>query len=302
MPTFTTIALDRLLEPGTSKSVDKSLSKPKPAPTFNRAPNTKLERRNSASVADRKIQRPQIKPALYTTPESTPLPDSPSSFPPSPYIVNHKRRGPRLLKSFSEDDVSRKKMNDKDIGNGSLNGSDSKDVKLNEGASVTVDIPISNKDGQRDGVDCASSSSDVGQNGGVNGDHGATAVRLGSNHSNHESSIMMSNGVARENDSLKVVSNSESVTDAEDFFDPNESLSVTSHTDGEDNGFERSAKFGTPLGEFYDAWEGKHDSMHGNNYSDIFFDRNTLFYRLFHVSYCLGVGSWFLIFHFLKFA
>ncbi|XP_038882592.1 uncharacterized protein LOC120073808 [Benincasa hispida] len=255
MPTFTTIALDRLLEPGTSKSVDKSLPKPKPALTLNRAPSTKLERRNSASVADRKVQRPQIKPALYTTPEATPLPDSPSSFPPSPYIVNHKRRGPRLLKSFSEDDVSRKKMNDNDVGNGSVKGSDSNDVKSTEGSSVTVDMPIPEKDGDRNGPDCASSSN-VRQNGSVDGDHGATAVQLVNNHSNHESRIVVSNGVAREKNSLKVVvSNSESIGDTEDFFDPHDSLSVTSNTDGEDNGFERSAKFGTPMGEFYDAWE-----------------------------------------------
>lgn len=281
MPTFTTIALDRLLEPGTSKSVDKPLPKVKPVLTSNRPPTTKLERRNSASVADRKVQRPQIKPALYTTPEATPLPDSPSSFPPSPYIVNHKRRGPRLLKSFSVDDVSaRKQMNDKDIGNGSVNGSDSNGVKLTEGASVTVDMPIPNEDGHRNGLDCASSSN-VGQNGSVDGDHGATAVQLESNHSNHESSIMMSNGVAREKDSLKIiVPNLDSGGDTEDFFDPHDSLSVTSNTDGDDNGFERSAKFSTPMGEFFDAWEGKHhNSMHGKGYSDIFFNRNGLFYR-----------------------
>ncbi|KAL4020163.1 hypothetical protein IC575_018933 [Cucumis melo] len=254
MPTFTTIALDRLLEPGTTKSIDKSLPKPKPALTFNRAPSTKLERRNSASVADRKVQRPQIKPALYTTPEATPLPDSPSSFPPSPYIVNHKRRGPRLLKSFSEDDVSHKKMNDKDVGNGSVERSDGNDAKLTEGASVTVTTPIPDKHGDRNGLDCASSSN-IGENGCVDGDHGATAVQLVSSHNNHESSILTSSGIAQEKDSLKVVSNSESTGDNEDFFDPHDSLSVASNTDGEDNGFERSAKFGTPMGEFYDAWE-----------------------------------------------
>ncbi|KAG7026781.1 hypothetical protein SDJN02_10788 [Cucurbita argyrosperma subsp. argyrosperma] len=260
MPTFTTIALDRLLEPGTSKSVDKPLPKHMPALTFNRAPTTNLERRNSASAAERKVQRPQIKPALYTTPEATPLPDSPSSFPPSPYIVNHKRRGPRLLKSFSEDVVSsRQKMNDNDIGNVNVNvnvnGSDSNDVKLSEGASVTVDLPIPNKNGHRNGLDCATSSN-VGQNGSVDGDHGATAVQHGSNHTNNGSTMMVSNDVAREKDSLKVVVPTlDSLGDAEDFFDPQDSLSVASNTDGEDNGYERSAKFCTPMGEFYDAWE-----------------------------------------------
>lgn len=257
MPTFTTIALDRLLEPGTSKSVDKSLPKPRPASNNSRPPSTKLERRNSASVADRKVQRPQIKPALYTTPEATPLPDSPSSFPPSPYIVNHKRRGPRLLKSFSEVDVSsRKKVNDKEAGNGSVKGSDSNDVQLTNGASVTADTPIPNKGHRDDGLECASSNN-IGLSGSVNGDNWATADQLGSNHGNYESSIMMSNGVARDKDSLKVVvTNSVTVGEAEDFFDPQESLSVASNTDGEDNGYERSARFSTPMGEYYDAWEG----------------------------------------------
>lgn len=38
--------------------------------------------------------RPQMSPSLYATPTEIPLPNSPSSFPPSPYIVNHKGRGP----------------------------------------------------------------------------------------------------------------------------------------------------------------------------------------------------------------
>ncbi|KAF2302299.1 hypothetical protein GH714_034027 [Hevea brasiliensis] len=119
MPTFTAIALDRLLEPGASKSVDKSVpsSNPVPKPNFppktRPVPNSKLERRNNTSATERKVSCPQISPALYATPEVTPLPDSPSSFTPSPYIINHKRRGPRLLKSFSEDDVaSRRKTLD----------------------------------------------------------------------------------------------------------------------------------------------------------------------------------------------
>ncbi|KAF7135346.1 hypothetical protein RHSIM_Rhsim08G0119500 [Rhododendron simsii] len=71
--------------------------------------NSKLERRNSTSTTttlDKKHHWARIKPALYATPKSTPLPDSPSSFPPSPYIVDHKWRGPRLLKSYSQDDVA----------------------------------------------------------------------------------------------------------------------------------------------------------------------------------------------------
>lgn len=122
MPTFTAIALDRFLEPGASKSVDKTgpnlkppIPNPKPVAIPNPGSNLERRNRNSTSVTERKVNRPQISPALYATPEATPLPDSPSSFPPSPYIINHKRRGPRLLKSSSEDNVSsREKPLEKD--------------------------------------------------------------------------------------------------------------------------------------------------------------------------------------------
>ncbi|KAK8938898.1 hypothetical protein KSP39_PZI010825 [Platanthera zijinensis] len=80
MPTFTAIALDRLLEPA---SLNSTIAKPPPVKV-------------SPSPAD--SRPPLALPALYATPSATPLPDIPGSFPPSPYIVDHKRRGPRLQK------------------------------------------------------------------------------------------------------------------------------------------------------------------------------------------------------------
>ncbi|XP_042497556.1 uncharacterized protein LOC122076307 [Macadamia integrifolia] len=93
---FTAITLDRFLEPSNS-GTPKSSTRP---------PNSKLGRRHSSTETIRK-NLPHLSPALYATPEVTPVPDSPSSgaFPPSPYIVNHKRRGPRLLKSVSQNDI-----------------------------------------------------------------------------------------------------------------------------------------------------------------------------------------------------
>jgi hypothetical protein len=44
MPTFSAIALDRLLEPGSSKSVDKSLPNSKPPPNSIPVPNSKLDK------------------------------------------------------------------------------------------------------------------------------------------------------------------------------------------------------------------------------------------------------------------
>ncbi|KAL0924991.1 hypothetical protein M5K25_003293 [Dendrobium thyrsiflorum] len=82
MPTLTASTLDRLLEPSSRN------------PSIPKHPPVKLEPTMANS-------RPLFaSPALYATPTVTPLPlpDSPSFFPPSPYIVNHKRRGPRLQK------------------------------------------------------------------------------------------------------------------------------------------------------------------------------------------------------------
>jgi hypothetical protein len=111
MPTFTAIALDRLLETGASKPSDK------PIPTSMPIPKSRtLERTTSAPAVKKKVSRPPLKPALYTTPEvkQLPLVDSPSSFPPSPYIINHKRRGPRLHKSSSEASVLSKQNTSRD--------------------------------------------------------------------------------------------------------------------------------------------------------------------------------------------
>lgn len=46
-----------------------------------------------------------MSPSLYATPKEIILPSSPSSSPPSPYIVNHKARGPALFKTSSDVDV-----------------------------------------------------------------------------------------------------------------------------------------------------------------------------------------------------
>ncbi|KVH92364.1 hypothetical protein Ccrd_005593 [Cynara cardunculus var. scolymus] len=119
MPTFTTVALDSLIEPKASKPV--AGGKVIPEPKLERrnsnsaitrqgsgthgGANRKPDSRNSTKTIERKHHWTQISPALYATPEPTPLPDSPLSFPPSPYIVDHKRRGPRLSKTFSENNA-----------------------------------------------------------------------------------------------------------------------------------------------------------------------------------------------------
>ncbi|XP_050233984.1 uncharacterized protein LOC126682378 isoform X1 [Mercurialis annua] len=260
MPAFTAIALDRLLEPGTSKSVDKSVpgsnfvSKPKLLPKSRPVPNSNLHRRNSIAGTERKVNRPQISPALYATPEATPLPDSPSSFPPSPYIINHKRRGPRLLKSNSEDDVACRRKNMDEV---KINGNGENKVRHStEDQCVTFAISDSVDKMQSNGVQ-DSSGKLKNPNGAVeayretqmNGIHGS---EIGST-SGESKSKFIKNGLTVEKDVPKlIVLNSERVGESE------ESASYTSNTYVEENSaVESSAKLAltTPVGEFYDAWE-----------------------------------------------
>ncbi|KAJ6305012.1 hypothetical protein OIU78_020537 [Salix suchowensis] len=279
MPSFTAIALDRLLEPKASKFVDKSVPSsnnnypvPKPKPPL---PKSNLERRNSASVLERKANRPQMSPSLYATPESTPLPDSPSSFPPSPYIINHKRRGPRLLKSFSQDDVaSRKKEMEKDEVNGKGNNGKNELVDSSYGHSVTFFIPgsvegellnggVYGSPSKEDVVNGSPSKDDVvnglhhrpmnaeNVNGKSDGEIASGTTQHGTNNTRTDFTL--------EKDVLKPIEqNGERDADADDFFDLQDSMSYTSNTDVEDTtAAESSMKLtaAIPAGEFYDAWE-----------------------------------------------
>ncbi|KAG8059711.1 hypothetical protein GUJ93_ZPchr0002g24620 [Zizania palustris] len=104
MPTITHYVLDPFLETGSPTQTQKAASKPPTAPPLSQdkaavkpipVPVVPVRRAQTAS------------PTLYSTPESTQLPDSPSSFPGtwSPYLINHKRRGPGLVKTLSQGDV-----------------------------------------------------------------------------------------------------------------------------------------------------------------------------------------------------
>lgn len=233
MPTFTAIALDRLIEPGASKTVRK----PAPMPISN---SKKLERRSSEPTPKKKVPpRPQLKPALYATPEVTPLPDSPSSFPPSPYIINHKRRGPRLLKSFSEANVqATQKLHDTENVNGK-----SPDTVVASSAG-DLQFTFTNLEPVKEEL--------------VNGVHDAKLSSSNGGDLEHGHKEGGSSGIANGMPMEKAVElNSERDGEDEDFFDdPQESMSLTSYTDGEDiTGTEHTLKHGTPGGEFFDAWD-----------------------------------------------
>lgn len=85
MPTYTAIAFENLLEPRVRKSYGKQ----------------QLNEINEEEKVVEDIEPPPapanhifISPALYITPEPAPIPETSSgSVSPSPYVVNHKRRG-----------------------------------------------------------------------------------------------------------------------------------------------------------------------------------------------------------------
>lgn len=239
MPTFTAIAFDRLIEPRDSKSVDKSVPSSMPVPSSNQ------DRRSDApQPAKKKAHRPPIKPALYATPEVTPVPDSPSSFPPSPYIVNHKRRGPRLLKSFSEASVLKQTIPDYEEDGGLHKTSDTVVGSLAGDLQVPFSHPESFKEEQTNGFhDSPPRSIDVDD------------IRNGCKEAGSSSNT---NGSLKEINTLNVVANnSERDVDRENFFDPQDSMSYTSNTDVEEN----TARTPNPQGEFFDAWEGNLNSV-----------------------------------------
>ncbi|GMH14877.1 hypothetical protein Nepgr_016718 [Nepenthes gracilis] len=246
MPTFTAVALDRLLEPGASESVSNKSSalesnlerrntaalKADGAKSVPKRPSVPLrpmlEGRNSSPLtAMKKAQWPQISPVLYTTPESRPLPDSPTLFSPSPYLINHKRRGPRLMKSFTEQNV--------------LPQQKDKEVEEISGNECTGDTKVD--------INCSG--------GAVSAANAVEEERVNGFHGGRTENGETGNGVIEENGGPQVAVrwSSERDGEIEDFFDPRDSMSFTSNTDAEDDSSELSAKMGIPVGEFFDAWE-----------------------------------------------
>ncbi|KAK9164187.1 hypothetical protein Syun_005089 [Stephania yunnanensis] len=242
MPTFTAIALDRLLEPGGNHPKAQSLNS---KPPLNPNPNPGIMTRRSSSAvaatAERRIQWPHVSPSLYATPEPTPLPpDSPSSFPPSPYIVNHKRRGPRLLKSFSQDDVvgcNQGRGLDPEIQHKLV---DHNQTATNDHRDVVIFEAEEDPVGEFSFVQSASvDCQELGVEGFSNGQFGSGVDAASINGS-----------------LMSVVSGGNN--DCDDFFDPNETMSSAASVIGPDDGsaVDYSLKTpSTPTAEYFDAYE-----------------------------------------------
>ncbi|KAK8511521.1 hypothetical protein V6N12_038123 [Hibiscus sabdariffa] len=253
MPTFTAVAaLDRLLE---SKSADRFGFYSKP-PLF---PNSKLRRRNSCtSATEWKVDRPQISPALYATPEATPLPDSLSFFLPSPYIVNHKRRGPSLSRTSSEVISRRRTLEEDEFTKAKL--AEPKSVDFSKRSSVTFSVHKPNKEKHQNHIDKSPVNVEKANvhGGSIQDEHRNVAHDFKFGSSNEEVRSCLMSDVSVMDGALAKVGpvNLDRSGDNEDFFDPNETSRASNKTEGDDHTVaETAASSGTSGVEFYDAWD-----------------------------------------------
>ncbi|ESQ45433.1 hypothetical protein EUTSA_v10010373mg [Eutrema salsugineum] len=252
MPTFSAIALDRMLEPGASTSVE---TVPSTKSFYSKPPISKLEKgKGKLPNNERTFTRPQMSPALYATPDAIPLPNSPSSFPPSPYIINHKSRGPRLLKSSSEANVAsqKKTLEDEAI----TSGTDVKASPRRKSTSFSFPVSEATEEDYTNGVH-AHQVGNFDFDGIVDGPVGNWSPLDGKTENGKSELDSAANGLGRESNlSDPVTVKADKESESEDFYDPGESASFTSNTEVEgDAGEEGSQRLATPVGEFYDAWD-----------------------------------------------
>lgn len=90
MPTFSAIELENLVQPrGVRDAYKKPLAFSPP-----RVPGALHGRETAAPNPPPPLRHIYISPALYATPEPAPIPETVTEpLSPSPYVVNHKRRG-----------------------------------------------------------------------------------------------------------------------------------------------------------------------------------------------------------------
>nr|XP_043621035.1 lateral signaling target protein 2 homolog [Erigeron canadensis] len=98
MPTFTTIALENLLQHRNPTKNPSTLKTPSPIPPLEKSSESD-SKKDEQKKEKNKLNHIYISPALYTTPEPTPILLE-TSFPassvsPSPYVFNRKGRGAR---------------------------------------------------------------------------------------------------------------------------------------------------------------------------------------------------------------
>ncbi|XP_042030187.1 uncharacterized protein LOC121777114 isoform X1 [Salvia splendens] len=214
-------------------------------------PNTKLERgvvmpsqAPTTTIVGREHHWTQISPALYATPESTPLPDSPSSFPPSPYIINHKRRGPRLMKSFSEYDVAtwKNKSDEIKVDNNESRAGKGVPSECKDDTCIPTEVidPATDVFASRSGTGNAMQKNPTGV---LNENFGSSKI---------------ANSPVKENGATKSVNfNLEQDGVVGSPVDPQDSVSLEAIGESEGNGGagRPALSHSATMTEFYDAWE-----------------------------------------------
>ncbi|CAN6446636.1 unnamed protein product [Victoria cruziana] len=161
-------------------------------------------------------------PALYRTPERTPVPDCSSSFPPSPYVINHKRRGPNLSRDSSRIDVA---ASSSKAGNEVQTGKEKSTVCLENNNGVSII--------EANGTNTKNFADERWKD-------NSTCTKI------------IDDEAAAEHRPFCADKRGEN----EDFFDPQDSMSVSSSTEVEDrSSLERPYRNPSQAGEYYDAYE-----------------------------------------------
>lgn len=238
MPTFSAATLDRSLTPGASKSPEI------PSTLYSKPPISNPVNDESKQPKEKTFTRPHMSPSLYATPKEIPRPNSPSSYPPSPYIINHKARGPLLLRRHSEvDGPSHLKTLDEE----KICANADVDVTTSLRKSTSLSFPISEAIAvdhtqgipERPVWDFSPPHGRDLSNGGIGSNNATNTLEW--------KSYLL--------EPVRIKADKE--LESENLYNPGESVSFTSNTQVEDvGGAENSHKLATPVGEFYDACDG----------------------------------------------
>jgi len=243
MPTLSAAALDRSLNSGDSESREiPSTLHSKPF----------IWNDESEQPKEKTFTRPQMSPSLYATPKEIPHPNSPSSYPPSPYIINHKARGPVLFNRDSEVDGPSRPI--KISGNVDVEATASLRKSTSLSFPISEAIAVDHTNGvhtqgiaERPVWDCSP------PHGTFWNEKSGRDISNGGIESNNATSNLEWQSYLLEPVRIKA----DKELEPEKIYNPGESVSFTSNTDVED--FERaesSHSLATHVGEFYDACDG----------------------------------------------
>ncbi|EOA13411.1 hypothetical protein CARUB_v10026450mg [Capsella rubella] len=230
MPTFSAATLDRSLK---SEEIPSILhSKP---PISN--PENDLK--------EKTFTRPQMSPSLYATPKEIPRPNSPSSYPPSPYIINHKARRPLLSRRDSEVDGT---SHSKTLAEEKIVEENTTSLRK----ATSLSFPISNATAvdhtqgipERPVWDCSPPHEKFWS------DKSGRDISNGESGSNNASNTLEWKSYLLE----PVRTKADKELESENFYNHGELINFTSNTEVEDvGGAESSHKLAAHVGEFYDA-------------------------------------------------